>query len=148
MTKERYEEIFANCLEKEQFVRWLNGRELKDLRLPLNNPEALEYLELVNYHRCEYNGYWLSWSVNMYTWAAPKKIPMKPQTLGEYLDNLSTKEDSWDASRIFIGCDKQYLDIEYMLVSGVAAAFVEFGTWEDNPEPEKYITYDEYFNNN
>lgn len=141
------------------FAKFAADKDLFNIRLPLNNPEANEYLTWCNYYYNQTNTF-LYYLLNL--WDSPiREHKVRPPTIRE-VAICSAREIAWLSGQ---SCDlppeekKLYLDFNaenikdaYMfnnypiwVISGMAGAVMKFGTFEDHvKDDDKFMTFEDY----
>lgn len=141
-----------------EFLHYMKDKDLHNLRLPLNNPDAYQYLRWINGHFSDDNNY-LNYLLNI--WDAQfseKQIrPPTPREVAIFnarhiveLDNSKDikpedKKTFIDFAAEFIRDAYQYWCYPIWIASGLAGCVLKWGTFEDNAKPEDdYITWEEW----
>ena len=141
-----------------EFLHYMEDKDLKNLRLPINNPDAYQYLRWLNQYFMDDNNH-LNYLLNI--WDAQfseKKI--RPPTTREVaifsahriieLDNdkdikPEDKKTYIDFNAEFIRDAYQYWCYPIWISSGLAGCVLKWGTFEDNAKSEEdYITWEEW----
>ena len=151
-----------------EFLEYMKDKEIHNIRLPLNNPEAYQYLRWLNAHyHCDDYGCFLNYILNCWDAFLSKK-PVRPPTPREVaihcakriVDLAERKEVGYsDSDRaLFIDTTAESIRDAYLfwsypmwINSGLAGCVMKWGTFEDNEKPgdeEKYVTYEEYETDN
>lgn len=146
-----------------EFVEYMKDKDIYNVRLPVNNPEAYQYLRWLNanYHQDDY-GCFLNYILNGWDAFLSKK-PVRPPTPREVaifsakriVDLAERKDIESESDRaLFIDTNAEFIRDAYLfwsypmwINSGLAGCVMKWGTFEDNEKPgdsEKYITYEEY----
>lgn len=142
-----------------KFVDFMKDKKLESIRLPVNNPEAYQYLRWANEHLCQ-DGNNLNYILNL--WDAdfgPRVRPPTPREIAiEHAKAIvnATKDESRsqfdrefsiDTNAEFIREAFLYWNYPSYISHGLAGCIMKWGTFEDNEKPDAkkdYITYEEY----
>ena len=142
-----------NGVNATDFLQYMKGKDIHNIRLPLNNPDACKYLRWLNAkcHRGEY-GCFLDYILNGWDACFSDK-PVRPPTPRE-VAILCAKHITEGKLAMFIDTNAESIRDAYLfwsypiwIESGLAGCVMKWGTFEDNEKPgdsEKYITYEEY----
>lgn len=146
------------------FLEYMKDKDLYNIRLPVNNPEAYQYLRWLNAHYHEDYGCFLNYVLNGWDAFLSKK-PVRPPTPREVaifsakriveLAERKEKDVGSESDRaLFIDTNAEFIRDAYLfwsypmwINSGLAGCVMKWGTFEDNEKPgdsEKYDTYEEY----
>ena len=145
-----------------EFVEFMKNKDLENIRLPINNQEAYQYLRWVNEYFCGNNdGNYLNYILNLWDgWISNK--PVRPPTPREIaicaarriVKNADDKEIADNDRGLYIDSDAELIRDAYRywnypdwIMSGLAGCVMKWGTFEDNVKPDdeiKYIPYEEY----
>ena len=153
--KEKYEDIMSS-FDVRHFMFWLGKREISSLRLPFNNKEALDYLRWLNESPYMEGCTFLNYCINIFD-----QMRVKPPTplemsvsCARHIVELESKRDySWetyiDWTAGFIRDANLFNNCHLMRSCGLAAAYMKWGTWEDNekpgdPEVKDYMEWDKW----
>ena len=141
-----------------EFLHYMKDKDLHNLRLPINNPDAYQYLRWLNEYFMDDNNY-LNYLLNIWDAQFSEK-QIRPPTPREvaifnarHIVELDKSEDiksedkkmDIDFSAEFIRDAYQYWCYPIWIVSGLAGCVLKWGTFEDNAKPEDdYITWEEW----
>ena len=143
------------------FIKLIGDKNLENIRLPLNNKEAYQYLRWINEHYVDDDdGNFLNYILNLWdAWCHDKPIrPPTPRELAivtarRIVKNADDKEIKDDERGLYIDFDAEmirdayrYWNYHVWITSGLAGCIMKWGTFENNVKPgdeEKYITYEE-----
>ena len=146
------------------FLEFMKDKEIHHIRLPVNNPEAYQYLRWLNahYHNDDY-GCFLNYILNGWdAWISEK--PVRPPTPREvaihsakHIAHLAEGKDDGipESDRsFFIDSSAEFIRDAYLfwsypmwIHSGLAGCVMKWGTFEDNMKPgdeDTFITYEEH----
>ena len=146
------------------FLEYMKDKDMYNIRLPVNNPDAYQYLRWLNahYHQDDY-GCFLNYILNGWDAFLSKK-PVRPPTPREVaifsakriVDLAERKEVGHSESdrALFIDTNAEFIRDAYLfwsypawINSGLAGCVMKWGTFEDNMKPgdeDTFITYEEY----
>ena len=136
-----------------KFIEYMKDRNLSDIRLPLNNPEAYQYLRWVNeYFATDTN--FLNFNLNIFDegfkpHTAREHAVMNVKLAADYAKDIDKEdEEGRDARMLFDSCAESiqnayaYWSYPQWSDVGLAGCLLKWGTWEDNEKPgDKYETY-------
>ncbi len=146
------------------FLEYMKDKDIYNIRLPVNNTEAYQYLRWLNahYHHDDY-GSFLNYVLNcLDAWLSNKPVrPPTPREVAVFnakrIVDLADREkvgNSESDRALFIDIKAESIRDAYLfcsypiwIVSGLAGCVMKWGTFEDNEKPgdsDKYITYEEY----
>ena len=149
-------------VELLDFIEFMKGKSLESIRLPLNNPDAYQYLRWLNEHWVDdFEGNHLNYLLNL--WDSPfADKPVRPPTNRELavfnakeIVRLAESKDIPDGEKeMYIDMNAEGIRDAYhywcfpiWIGSGLAGCIMKWGTFEDNMKPgdeDKFITYEEY----
>ena len=150
----------ANFME---FLEYMKDKDIYNIRLPVNNPEAYQYLRWLNAHYHDDYGCFLNYILNVWDASFSRK-PVRPPTPREVaifsakriVDFAESKDTGHSDSEraLFIDTNAEFIRDAYLfwrypmwINSGLAGCVMKWGTFEDNEksgDSEKYVTYEEY----
>jgi hypothetical protein len=147
-----------DCVNMMSFVEYMKGKDIEELRLPVNNPEAYQYLRWLNNYFVDDNNY-LNYLLNIWDEQyMVKKKPVRPPTAREVAifnarriveiadsDEIDGKGVYIDSNAEFIRDAYQYWCYPIWIASGLAGCILKWGTFEDNvKECDEYLTWEEW----
>lgn len=143
------------------FVEYMKDKDIYNIRLPVNNPEAFNYLRWLNEFHCpDEDGTFLNYILNIWE-GTFNDGPVRPPTqrevaifnsrhILEILDDKEIKDEK--ERRMFIDFTAEFIRDAYhywsypdWIRSGLAGCIMKWGTFEDNEKPgDKYRIYEEW----
>lgn len=141
-----------------EFLHYMKDKDLHNLRLPLNNPDAYQYLRWLNGHFIDDNNY-LNYLLNIWDeqFSEHQIRPPTPREVAIFnarhiveLDNNKDikpedKRMGIDFSAESIRDAYQYWCYPIWIASGLAGCVLKWGTFEDNAKSEDdYIAWEEW----
>lgn len=140
-----------------EFVEYMKDKELSDIRLPLNNPEAYQYLHWVNeYFATDTN--FLNFLLNIFDAGfkpitARENAAMNVKLMADYAKDMDKEGQEGKDARWHFDVCAESIQNAYAYWSypqwgnvGLAGCIMKWGTWEDNEKPgdeAKYAKYEE-----
>ena len=137
-----------------EFLHYMKDKDLYNLRLPLNNPAAYQYLRWINGHFMNDNNY-LNYLLNI--WDEQKIRPPTPREVAIFnarhiveLDNNKDikpedKKTYIDFTAELIRDAYQYWCYPIWIATGLAGCVLKWETFEDNAKAgDDYITWEEW----
>lgn len=145
-----------DCANMMSFVEYMKSKDIEELRLPVNNPEAYNYLRWLNNYFVDDNNY-LNYLLNLWDENFSEK-PVRPPTAREVAIFNSRRiveiadSDEIDEKGVFIDSNAELIRDAYQywcypiwIASGLAGCIIKWGTFEDNVKPgEEFITWEEW----
>ena len=142
-----------------EFTKLNKDFTLESIRLPLNNPEAYQYLRWVNEHLCDDYGCYLNYLLNIWDETCSVK-PVRPPTPREVaifnsrriVELADNKELSDPDRNMYIDMNAEgirdaylYWNYSIWISSGLAGCILKFGTFENNMKPgDEYQIWEEW----
>lgn len=138
-----------------EFVTFMKDRSLYDVRLPVNNPEAYQYLRWANEYLCQDTNY-LNYVLNIWDESFGDHVrPPTPREMAvvhaqKILDATKDEKDREfriDTNAEFIRDAYTHWNYPDYIRSGLAGCIMKWGTFEDNEKPgaeKDYTTYEEW----
>ena len=144
------------CANMMSFVEYMKSKDIEELRLPVNNPEAYNYLRWLNNYFVDDNNY-LNYLLNLWDENFSEK-PVRPPTAREVAIFNSRRiveiadSDEIDEKGVFIDSNAELIRDAYQywcypmwIASGLAGCIIKWGTFEDNVKPgEEFVTWEEW----
>lgn len=144
------------CANMMSFVEYMKDKDIEELRLPVNNPEAYNYLRWLNNYFVDDNNY-LNYLLNLWDGNFSEK-PVRPPTAREVAifnsrriveladsSEIDEKGTFIDSNAELIRDAYQYWCYPIWIASGLAGCIVKWGTFEDNVKPgEEFVTWEEW----
>jgi len=144
------------CANMMSFVEYMKSKDIEELRLPVNNPEAYNYLRWLNNYFVDDNNY-LNYLLNLWDENYAEK-PVRPPTAREVAifnsrriveiadsDEIDDKGMYIDSNAELIRDAYQYWCYPIWIASGLAGCIIKWGTFEDNVKPgEEFLTWEEW----
>ena len=141
-----------------KFLDFMKDKDLENLRLPLNNPEAYQYLRWLNEFFVDDNNH-LNYLLNIWDAQLSDK-PICPPTPREQaifnsrriVEIADDKELDPKDKGIYIDSNAEMIRDAYQywcypiwISTGLAGCVMKWGTFEDNVKPgDDYITWEEW----
>ena len=149
-----------DCVNMMSFVEYMKSKDIEELRLPVNNPEAYNYLRWLNNYFVDDNNY-LNYLLNI--WDEQRingDTPVRPPTAREVavfsarrIVELADSTDLDSQNRgVYIDSDAEFIRDAYQywcypiwIASGLAGCIIKWGTFEDNvKDGDKYQVWEEW----
>ena len=144
-----------------KFVEYMKDRDLFSIRLPVNNPDAYQYLRWLNeFYFLDDDGNYLNYILNIWdgTFKDDSVRPPTPREVAIFnarhiLEILDDKEITDEKDRrMFIDFTAEFIHDAYChwsypswICSGLAGCIMKWGTFEENEKPgDKYRIYEEW----
>ena len=137
-----------------KFIEYMKDKNLSDIRLPLNNPEAYQYLRWVNEHFATDTNF-LNFNLNIFDegfkpHTAREHAVMNVKLMSDYAKDMDKespdgKETRWHFDMCAESIQNAYAYWSYPQWGdvGLAGCLMKWGTWEDNEKPgDKYEIYE------
>lgn len=137
-----------------KFIEFMKDKNLSDIRLPLNNPEAYQYLRWVNEHFATDTNF-LNFLLNIFDegfkpHTAREHAVMNVKLAADYAKDMDKegaegKEAKWHFDLCAESIQNAYAYGSYPQWGelGLAGCLLKWGTWEDNEKPgDKYEIYE------
>lgn len=145
-----------DCANMMSFVEYMKSKDIEELRLPVNNPEAYNYLRWLNNYFVDDNNY-LNYLLNLWDENYGEK-PVRPPTAREVAIFNSRRiveiadSDEIDENGVYIDNNAELIRDAYQywcypiwLASGLAGCILKWGTFEDNVKPgDEFTTWEEW----
>lgn len=138
-----------------EFVEFMKDKSLYDVRLPVNNPEAYQYLRWANEYLCRDTNF-LNYVLNIWDESFGDRVrPPTPREMAvvhaqKILDATKDEKDREfriDTNAEFIRDAYHYWNYPDYIRYGLAGCIMKWGTFEDNEKPgveKDYTTYEEW----
>ena len=137
-----------------RFVKFMKDKDLADIRLPLNNPEAYQYLCWVNEHFATDTNF-LNFNLNIFDEGyrpvtAREHAIANAKLLLDYAKDINKEGTEGKDARMHLDMCAEAIQNAYAYGSyphwedvGLAGCLLKWGTWEDNEKPgDKYEIYE------
>ena len=135
------------------FIEYMKDKELSDIRLPLNNPEAYQYLRWCNEYFAT-NSNFLNFLLNIFDagfkpLTARENAVINVNLMSDYAKDMDKEGTDGKAARMHFDWCAESIQNAYAYWSypqwaevGLAGCLMKWGTWEDNEKSDdKYETY-------
>lgn len=137
------------------FIEYMKDKDLSDIRLPLNNPEAYQYLRWVNeYFAADTN--FLNFLLNIFD-AGFKPLTAREHAIAnaklilDYAKDIDKGGEEGRDARMSLDSSAEAIQNAYAYWSypqwgdvGLAGCLLKWGTWEDNEKPGDEAKYPKY----
>lgn len=139
-----------------EFIEYMKDKDLYDIRLPLNNPEAYQYLCWVNGHFATDTNF-LNFLLNIFDegfkpLTARENAVMNVKLMSDYAKDMDKEGTEGKEARMHFDLCAESIQNAYAYWSypqwaevGLAGCIMKWGTWEDNEKPgdeAKYVKYE------
>ena len=138
-----------------KFIEYMKDKDLSDIRLPLNNPEAYQYLRWVNEHFATDTNF-LNFLLNIFD-AGYKPLTAREHAIAnaklilDYAKDIDKVGEEGRDARMFLDSSAEAIQNAYAYWSypqwgdvGLAGCLLKWGTWEDNEKPGDEAKYAKY----
>lgn len=138
-----------------EFIEYMKDKELSDIRLPLNNPDAYQYLRWVNeYFATDSN--FLNFLLNSFDGGfkpltARENASMNVKLMSDYAKDMDKEGQEGQDARMHFDLCAESIRHAYAYWSypqwgdvGLAGCLLKWGTWEDNEKPGDEAKYAKY----
>ena len=137
------------------FVEYMKDKDLSDIRLPLNNPEAYQYLCWVNEHFATDTTF-LNFLLNIFDagfkpLTAREHAVMNVKLMADYAKDMDKDGDEGKEAKWHFDLCAEAIQNAYAYWSypqwgdvGLAGCLLKWGTWEDNENPGDEAKYAKY----
>jgi len=136
-----------------KFIEYMKGKSLSDIRLPLNNPEAYQYLRWVNEYFAADTSF-LNFLLNIFDagfkpLTVREEASMNVKLMSDYAKDMDKEGQEGKDARLHFDLCAESIQNAYAYWSypqwgevGLAGCLLKWGTWEDNEKPDdKYEIY-------
>lgn len=137
------------------FYKFMEHRDLAEIRLPLNNPKAYEYLRWVNEHFATDTNF-LNFLINI-TCCGFKAVTAREHAIAnaklllDHAKNIDNEGEEGMNAKMFLDSAAEaiqnayaYWSYPHWIEKGLAGCLLKWGTWEDNEKPGDELRYKPY----